>query len=177
MDAPPMPPQLEPPPFESTELVARFESAARENGFRCERYAEVAGCPLIAWTKRTPAPRPRLYLSGGIHGDGPAPPLALLEMLESGTFDSRANWLICPLLTPSGFLKRTRESAEGVDLNRDYKDIRSAEIRAHINWLQRQPNFEITFSLHEDWESVGFYLYELNPDDRPSLAERMIAAA
>jgi len=167
---------LEPPPFEPTELVARFESAARKNGFHSERYGDVTDCPLIALTKRSPGRRPRLYFSSGIHGDEPAPPLALLEMLESGRFDSRANWLICPLLNPGGFLKRTRESAEGFDLNRDYKDIRSAEIRAHIAWLQRQPNFEITFSLHEDWESTGFYLYELNPENRPSLAERMVTA-
>jgi hypothetical protein len=30
--------------------------------------------------------------------------------------------------------------------------------------------------VHEDWESTGFYLYELNPDKRPSLAENMIKA-
>jgi murein peptide amidase A len=30
--------------------------------------------------------------------------------------------------------------------------------------------------LHEDWESQGFYLYEQNPDARPSYAEKMIEA-
>jgi protein MpaA len=30
--------------------------------------------------------------------------------------------------------------------------------------------------LHEDWESHGFYLYELNPDDQPSLAGAMVEA-
>jgi protein MpaA len=168
---------LEPLPFEPAALVADFEAVAPSKGFRVERYGDVAGCPLIALTKRTPGLRPRLYLSSGIHGDEPAPPLALLEMLDSGMFDSRANWLICPLLNPSGFLKRTRENADGFDLNRDYKDIRTAEIRAHISWLQRQPNFDITICLHEDWESTGFYLYELNPENRPSLAERMVAGA
>jgi hypothetical protein len=29
--------------------------------------------------------------------------------------------------------------------------------------------------LHEDWESDGFYVYELNPDGRPSLADHMVA--
>jgi len=29
--------------------------------------------------------------------------------------------------------------------------------------------------LHEDWESQGFYVYELNPDHQPSLAEAMVA--
>lgn len=166
-----------PPPFVPAELAARFESAGRMNGFRVERYGEVAGCPLLALTKRTPGPRRRFYFSGGIHGDEPAPPLALLEMLEAGVFDARANWLICPLLNPSGFLQGTRENGDGLDLNRDYKDLRTAEIRAHIAWLQRQPNFDVTICLHEDWESTGFYLYELNVDDRPSLAERMITGA
>ncbi len=30
--------------------------------------------------------------------------------------------------------------------------------------------------MHEDWESVGYYLYELNPEQRPTLAEPIIAA-
>jgi predicted deacylase len=166
-----------PAPFTPTELVARFEAAGRVQGFQIERYGEVVGCPLIALTKRTPGPRPRLYFSSGIHGDEPAPPLALLEMLEAGVFDTRATWLICPMLNPSGFVKSTRENVDGVDLNRDYKDVRTAETRAHIAWLQRQPNFDMTICLHEDWESTGFYLYELNPDHRPSLADRMITAA
>ena len=165
------------PTFAPAELAARFDSAARKQGFSVETYGDVSSCPLLALTKRTPGPRPRFYFSAGIHGDEPAPPLALLEMIESGAFDTRANWLICPLLNPSGFMKGTRENPDGVDLNRDYKDLRSAEIRAHIAWLQRQPNFDVTICLHEDWESTGFYLYELNPDARPSLAERMVEAA
>jgi hypothetical protein len=32
----------------------------------------------------------------------------------------------------------------------------------------------MTLCLHEDWEANGFYLYELNPDNRPSYAERII---
>jgi len=80
-------------------------------------------------------------------------------------------------LNPTAFLKGTRENDHGFDLNRDYKDLKSAEIRSHIAWLQRQPNFNMTICLHEDWESTGFYLYELNPQQRPSLAEKMISAA
>ena len=30
--------------------------------------------------------------------------------------------------------------------------------------------------LHEDWEAAGFYLYELNPDQRPSRASAIIQA-
>jgi hypothetical protein len=167
----------QPTPFVPADLVKRFQAAAESHFFRTEIYGDIAGCPLIALTGRTPGSRPRYYVSSGIHGDEPAPPLALLEMLEAGKFDGRANWFICPLLNPSGFIKATRENSDGVDLNRDYKDLRSAEIRAHIDWLKRQPNFDLTLSLHEDWESTGFYLYELNPDGVPSLADQMIVAA
>jgi protein MpaA len=157
-------------------LAARFESAGRAAGFRVERFGEAAGSPLLALTKRTPGPRPRIYLSAGIHGDEPAPPLALLELIEAGVFDGRAVWFLCPLLNPAGFARQTRENAGGLDLNRDYKDLRSAEIAAHAGWLRRQPNFDLTICVHEDWESQGFYLYELNPTRRPSLAEPMIEA-
>jgi len=71
----------------------------------------------------------------------------------------------------------TRENADVVDLNRDYQDLRTAEITAHVRWLQRQPSFDTSFCLHEDWEATGFYLYELNPDALPTLADTMIAAA
>ncbi|MFT3781057.1 MAG: M14 family metallocarboxypeptidase [Nibricoccus sp.] len=164
------------PIFDPPELVANFETEAQKNRFQVERFGEIAGCPLIALTKRTPGPRPRIYLSAGIHGDEPAPPLALLRLLEQGFFDVRAVWFICPLLNPAGFLRRTRENASGLDLNRDYKMAKSAEIIAHIRWFESQPNFDLGLCLHEDWEATGTYLYELNPKMRPSMAEAIIAA-
>jgi len=153
------------------------------------------GHPLLAWTRRVPAhswygtqttglqreahqikesATPKIYLSAGIHGDEPAGPFALLELLAEGFFDDRAHWAICPVLNPLGFVKGTRENADGIDLNRDYRARRSAEVRAHIAWLQRQPPFDLTLCLHEDWESTGFYLYEHNPNRRPSLAPALL---
>ena len=163
-------------PIDPPALAARFAATGRATGFRVETFGEHAGCPLFALTKRTPGPRPRIYLSAGIHGDEPAPPLAVLAMIEAGVFDSRATWFLCPLLNPAGFMRRTRENADGLDLNRDYKDLRSAEIRAHAGWLGRQPNFDLSLCVHEDWESTGFYLYELNPLGRPTLADAMLDA-
>lgn len=163
--------------LDPADFARRFAEAARRQGFRAEPLAEIAGVPLTAYTKRTPGPRPRLYLAAGIHGDEPAPPLALLHLLESGAFDARATWFVCPLLNPAGFMRGTRENADGVDLNRDYKDLRTAEIAAHVRWLERQPAFDAAFCLHEDWEAAGFYLYELNPDGRPTLADTLLAAA
>lgn len=158
------------------EFAAQIRDSAAAAGFRVEQFGEMAGCPLLALTRRTPGPRPRIYLSAGIHGDEPAPPLALLELLEAGVFDQRAVWFICPLLNPLGFVRRTRENADGIDLNRDYRTLRSLEIQAHARWLQRQPNFELALCLHEDWESQGFYLYEVKAAEGASLAPRMLEA-
>jgi len=163
-------------PLDPAALVAQFEAAAPAAGFRIERFGEIAGCPLIALTRRIAGSRPRIYLSAGMHGDEPAPPLALLELLTAGIFDTRATWFLCPMLNPTGHARGQRENHEGRDLNRDYKDTLSAEVRAHTRWLSAQPPFDLTLCLHEDWESRGFYLYELNPNNRPSLAEPMIDA-
>jgi predicted deacylase len=159
------------------ELTGRFAKAGEKAGFRQEAFGAAGGCPLIALTRRTAGPRPRIYLSAGIHGDEPGPPLTLLALLESGEFDGRATWFLCPLLNPDGMARRVRENASGIDLNRDYRHLESPEIRSHVNWLARQPNFDLAICVHEDWESAGFYLYELNPDKRPSLASAMIRAA
>ncbi len=163
--------------FDPAGFARRFDAAARDRGFRAEPLVEVAGVPLVAYTKRTPGPLPRIYVSSGIHGDEPAAPGSLLHMLEGGLFDHRATWFLCPLLNPTGYVRGTRENDAGIDLNRDYLDLRSIEVAAHVRWLRRQPSFDITFCLHEDWETQGFYLYELNPDGRPTLAEAMVAAA
>jgi murein peptide amidase A len=83
---------------------------------------------------------------------------------------------LVPCLNPAGFAGGRRENADGVDLNRDYRAPRAAEIAAHVRWLKQQEGFDLCLCLHEDWEAQGFYLYELNPDSVPSLAGTMIRA-
>jgi len=164
-------------PLDPARFSAQFEAAARPVGFRCEPFGETHGQALLAYSKRTPGPRPRVYLSAGIHGDEPAPPWAMLRLMDEGFFDGRCNWFLCPLLNPAGFVRQSRENPEKIDLNRDYKGPVSPEVRAHTAWLQRQPALDFVLCLHEDWEATGFYLYELNPENRPTLANAMIAAA
>jgi hypothetical protein len=164
-------------PLDPAAFTDRFAAAARNAGFKIAQFGEILGHPLLASTKRTPGPGPRVYLSGGIHGDEPAPPWALLRLMEEEFFDSRCTWFVCPLLNPTGFVQRTRENHAKADLNRDYKNPQTVETRAHVAWLQRQPNFDLVLCVHEDWEAKGFYLYELNPDNRPTLANAIIEAA
>jgi murein peptide amidase A len=117
----------------------------------------------------------RIYISSGIHGDEPAGPLALRQLLQENQWPPGVELWLCPCLNPAGFLLNRRENAEGLDLNRQYLTPQAPETLAHTAWLQRQPSFDLCLCLHEDWESHGFYVYELNPEQRPSLAEAMIA--
>jgi hypothetical protein len=78
-------------------------------------------------------------------------------------------------LNAAGFASNRRENPEGRDLNREYLNAQAEEIRSHIAWLTRQPQFDVSLCLHEDWESRGFYVYELNPGRQPSLAETIVS--
>ena len=164
-------------PLDPADFIPQFATTARKAGFQIEAFGEIGAHSLLAATKSIPAPRPRIYLSTGIHGDEPAAPWALLRLLEEGFFDGRCTWILCPLLNPTGFLSRTRENFAQIDLNRDYKSLQTAEVRAHQAWLQRQGRFDLVLCGHEDWESKGFYLYELNLGNHPTLAHRMLDAA
>lgn len=166
---------------ETIDIAAITEAAlaaARRHGWLVERLA-AGGVMLPALTRRargqSGTPR-RLYLSAGIHGDEPAGPLAVRQLLEEDAFPADVDLWLCPCLNPTGFPRGTRENAAGVDLNRDYRAPATSEVRAHVAWLEAQPSFDAAFCLHEDWEAAGFYVYELNPDGRPALAERIIAA-
>lgn len=156
--------------------------AAQFHGWKVEELREGDGPELLAFTRPAEVPlsahsAPRIYLSSGIHGDEPAALLAVQRLLERDRLPHQVSWTVCPCLNPVGCRLGTRENAAGRDLNRDYRHLISPEIRAHVAWLARQPAFDLSLCLHEDWESKGFYLYELNPEGRPSLAESMVEAA
>jgi len=160
-----------------------IELAARQHRWNPETFYESDGLRLFALTRsRGQNPKPetrnpkRVYLSAGIHGDEPAGPLAALQLLQENRWPENVDLWFCPCLNPIGFSLNTRENSRGIDLNREYLNTVAEEIKAHITWLERQPNFDLCLLLHEDWESHGFYLYEQNPDVRRSLAEPMIEA-
>ena len=100
----------------------------------------------------------------------------MLRLLRENRWPSGVELWLCPCLNPAGFVHNTRGNAKGIDLNRDYLHLQTNEVRAHVDWLALQPQFDHCLCLHEDWESHGFYIYELNPDHRPSLAEPIVAS-
>jgi len=155
--------------------------AMKRHGWTSEIFHDAGDFKLFALRRLPPStldsqPSTRVYISSGIHGDEPAGPLVALRLIQENRWPENAEIYLLPCLNPTGFTLNKRENAGGIDLNRDYRNSKSAEVLAHIAWLERQPKFDLYLCLHEDWESNGFYLYEQNPDARPSLAEKIVAA-
>ena len=161
-------------------VLREVKATAPQHGWTSEVFCKTGDVELLALHRR-PEVRSqksgiRIYISAGIHGDEPAGPLAALRLLQENKWPEQAEVFLLPCLNPTGFVLNTRENDARKDLNRDYRHLETEEVTAHVRWLQRQGNFDLTLCLHEDWESHGFYVYELNPDHRPSLAGKMVEA-
>ena len=162
-------------------VLRDLKADAQEHGWTSELFYKTGDLELFALHRtplslRTPHSALRIYISAGIHGDEPAGPLAALRLLQENHWPPDAELWLLPCLNPVGFVLNLRENDARKDLNRDYRHLETGEVTAHIRWLERQPDFDVCFCLHEDWESHGFYVYELNPDQRPSLAGKMVEA-
>lgn len=104
----------------------------------------------------------RALISAGIHGDEPAGVETILTFLEKKLFAPYLDsWelTLLPCINPSGFNKGTRENADGVDLNRKFRDPAPPE---EVRWVQShfQTPFDLDLELHEDIDSPGYYLYQ-----------------
>lgn len=161
--------------FDWPAFLPDFSASARSAGFREAILLQTGDGPLMAWEYGGEGPM--VYLSAGIHGDEPAGPLAALRLMQDGFFRDGRRWMICPALNPGGLAMGTRENRAGMDLNRDYQVMGSPEVAAHAAWLLRKGTPDVFVSLHEDWESEGFYFYEINlGEDNPDRAASLLSA-
>ena len=103
----------------------------------------------------------RIGIFAGIHGDEPAGVYAavnLLQMLERQPEIARGYWLyVYPVCNPTGFEQRTRCSARGYDLNREFwNNSDEPEVRCLETELWTHA-FDGIVSLHSDDTSAGMY--------------------
>ncbi|NJR43866.1 MAG: M14 family metallocarboxypeptidase [Akkermansiaceae bacterium] len=68
--------------FDGLQFQQDFQFAAEAAGFRSATLLNLDAGPLVAWEKLGTGPH--IYLSAGIHGDEPAGPMALLELMKTG---------------------------------------------------------------------------------------------
>jgi len=165
--------------FDPVAYADEVEQAARATGWTVRYLSPTESGPRPWFRRAAPdgyrAP-PRLYLSAGIHGDEISGPLALLEMIAQSGFFAAFDVTLCPILNPNGLARGMRTNWDAIDLNRDYRNSRSREIKSHIETLQTLGRFNASMLLHEDYEGMGAYVYELNETFDPGLGAKIIAA-
>lgn len=161
--------------FSVSEYLAGIRRLARRAGFEEKVFAKISGFELPLFERRVDG-KPLLYISSGVHGDEPAGPLGLREVFRENRFSDSFGWMVIPVINPTGLEAGKRETAEGIDLNRDYKILQATESRAHRALLDElAPNLEAALGLHEDWEAKGGYLYEHNPSGKPNPCKDLLS--
>lgn len=117
---------------------------------------------------------PSVYFSAGIHGDEPAAVEGLIRWSEASLKKfADWNWMIFPCLNPWGLERNLRFDSEGRDLNRCFNSSKVPQIAAHRSLLKGR-RFHMAAALHEDYDSRGFYLYEVAAQ-RPFWGESLCA--
>jgi len=191
--------------LDNSELINHLEDFAQRCGSISRLVhlgTSVRGVPLVALeiSKKTgkPEAKPNVKIVGGIHGDEPGGrvlTVALAEWLcDNYQKDPNANdivngvrlWLL-PAMNPDGFAARSRENANGADLNRDFPDhytnppftspagtTHQPETVAVIKWSTSM-HFVSSLALHQGalvanypWDSTrnGNTAYSASPDDK-----------
>lgn len=155
------------------DLETRWK-ALRRRGDAAVREVACAGAPrTLLCAEIGEAHLPAIAFASGVHGDEPAAPWALLQLVEDRELDSRYSYRIWPCTNPSGYALGTRESIDGIDVNRSFgRGGQTPEARA-IVMANRNRKFGISFDLHEDVDAAGFYCYEYGT---PQLGHAMVDA-
>lgn len=174
---PARPEQRETEGLDLKEFYTAIERAARDASFKIDISHGEASSPLLLLTRRSARRAPRIYLSAGIHGDETAGPASLLRLLQNGSFAKDVSWHLFPLLNPAGASRFRRGNTAGMDINRDYRHLATSEATRHVGWLKSDHSrFDLAICLHEDCDAKGYYLYEFNSHEQPSLANSVLSA-
>lgn len=119
-----------------------------------------------------------LCISAGIHGDEPAGVEALigfLKMISPGSRILRSiNLTIFPCNNPYGYETGRRTNGKGNDLNREFRKMRPDQEVSLIRSALEKRSFDFSLELHEDVDSIGFYLYELKGGEEESFGKEII---
>ena len=141
------------------ELEARWKALRSTRDFRVREVA-CGGAPRTLLCAESGDPSQMLItIAAGVHGDERSGPIALLRLAEEGLLDPRFAYRLWPCTNPTGFDRNTRESIDGVDINRTFgRGGQSPEAKAVI-MANRDFKFALAIDLHEDCDADEFYFY------------------
>ena len=104
----------------------------------------------------------KVFICGGVHGDEPAGPEAVLATIIEVANDpakyEHVNIDFVPLVNPSGWVNGTRLNAAGEDINRDFNLLISQEAIIINDYLLSRGRYKLMIDHHEDPKYPGFYM-------------------
>lgn len=157
------------PDIDAKELLLKLKNNATEKGFGVGVFGNVKDYEMVMLKKLNGEDKKNIYISAGMHGDEPAPVLAVMKMIESGFLNGDYNWYVFPMVNPTALNSGNRKTASSKDPNREYKtDPKIKEVLQHTELLKTLPKCSICFFLHEDYEEDGFYMYSLPDKNKES---------
>jgi hypothetical protein len=143
------------------DIVRRVEGLSRPHVQR-RVLGDVEGYPVFGVTLSSGLELPTALIIGGTHGDEPAGVEAALAFLsqDQGTWLDALRFEVIPCFNPYGYVHNTRHNRQDVDINWAFLRDDVPEVGI-LRRLIEGRRFEAVIDLHEDWESPGYYLYEL----------------
>jgi len=157
------------------ELERAWRSLRTSRGVRVREVACVGAARTLMLAEIGDHRAPAVTITAGTHGDEPCGPWSLYAIVRDGLLDDRLGYRLWPCVNPSGARARTRENAEGDDINRSFsRGGTTPEARAIIT-ANRDRRFALAIDLHEDCEADGYYVYE-PLGDALALGSRIVAA-
>jgi len=138
--------------------------------------AEIAGYPILLVRRSVREDLPTALITGGTHGDEPAGIEAVMAFLQrdASAFLPHINFEVLVCLNAYGYVHNTRHNFQDIDVNWAWERDDVPEVQVVKEWV-RGRYFEFIFDCHEDWESPGFYLYELRRG-AAGISEEVVAA-
>ncbi len=157
-------------------LLERWRKLAESCGLGVQEFGRDPQGPVLAISSPpVHAGHPAIYLSAGVHGDECAPVWALLQWAETlGEKIRERPFFLLPCLNPYGLVENRRVNEADIDLNRKFQDGSIPVIGAWQSWIAGR-SFSRCLVLHEDYDAVGIYVYEVS--DSISVAENVLRAA
>ena len=142
-------------------IVRRIESLKGEHIFP-RVLGKTEGYPIYSVRLSKNKELPTALVMGGTHGNEPAGVQATLTFLEREVEDwlEELNFEVIPCLNPHGYVHDTRHNAQDIDINWAYRRNDVPEVQVMRDFVAAR-RFEFVLDFHEDWESPGYYLYEL----------------
>ncbi len=144
-------------------LISRWQQVAGLAGLDMRVIAKPGGTEVfLIESPSAQAGGGAAYLSAGVHGDEPAAVCGLLAWAEKNiALLKRRPFIIFPILNPRGLMLNTRTDHRGLDLNRRFH-LRDDEVCGPWRQALSGRRLSAALCLHEDYDALGCYVYELS---------------